>query len=64
MLGKTARVYTKPQQTYAGLTAKQSDRAKAFLGPVLLGWTMAKAAGVQMDIGKCINAYRGYVGRK
>ena len=60
MLGKTARVYTKPQQTYAGLTASQSDRAKDFLGSILLGWTMAKNAGVQMDMTKCIQAYRGW----
>ena len=64
MLGKTARVYTKPQQTYAGLTAKQSDEAKDFLGSILLGWTMAKNAGVQMDMTKCIQAYRGHEGRK
>ena len=64
MLAKTARVYSGPRQTYAGLTAKQSRQAKSFLASILVGSVMAKNAGVQMDITKCVQAYRGYAGRK
>ena len=63
MLAKTAKVYTKPRPRYAGLTPSQTLRAKSFLSSILLGSVMAKDAGVQMDIGKCLKAYRGNSGR-
>lgn len=59
MLAKTPRQYAKPRSTYSGLTPAQARKAKAFLGTILLGSVMAKEAGVQMNIGRCINAYRG-----
>jgi len=49
---------------FEGLTPIQEERAKSFLSSILLGSVMAKRAGVQMDITKCIAAYRGHVGRK
>ena len=60
---KTAKIYTKPQSRYAGLTKTQTVNAKSFLSSILLGSVMANHAGVQMDIGKCIKAYRGNSGR-
>ena len=60
MLAKIARVYAKPRPTYVGLTPSQANKAKAFLGAILLGSDLAKSAGAQMDVGKCINAYRGH----
>jgi hypothetical protein len=55
---------TLPRTSYEGLTPIQSDKAKDFLRSLLLGSVMAKNAGVEMDITKCIQAYRGHVGRK
>ena len=52
-----------PRPPYAGLTQNQADEAKAFLRAILLGDTMAKDAGVRMDVAKCVQAYRGHVGR-
>jgi len=52
------------RESYEGLTPSQSDRAKDFLGSILLASMMAKTAGVQMDMTKWIQAYRGHVGRK
>jgi len=60
---KTAKACTKPRPRYAGLTPSQADRAKSFLSSILLGSTMANRAGVRMDIGKCLKAYRGNSGR-
>jgi len=60
---KTAKIPTKPRPRYAGLTPTQTLRAKSFLSSILLGSVMAKHAGVQMDIGKCLKAYRGNSGR-
>lgn len=59
MLAKTARQYIEPHKPYAGLTPNEVDKAKAFLRAILRGDTMAKDAGVRLDTGKCINAYRG-----
>jgi len=64
MLTKTARKFKKPYKPYSGLTPSQSDRAKDFLGSMLLGALMAQHAGVQMNMTKWIQAYRGHVGRK
>jgi len=63
MLAKIAKVWNIPRPTYAGLTPIQTDRAKSFLKSILLGSVMANHAGVQMDIGKCLKAYRGNSGR-
>ena len=62
-LGKTARKYTKPRPIFSGLTKIQTLRAKSFLSSILLGSAMANHAGVQMDISKCLKAYRGNSGR-
>lgn len=64
MLTKIAKVFSQPRPRYAGLTHSESDRAKDFLGSMLLVSTMAKNAGIQIDMTKCIAAYRGHVGRK
>ena len=63
MLAKIAKVYAKPRPTFSGLNQTQTRRAKSFLSSILLGSVMANHAGVQMDIGKCIKAYRGNSGR-
>ncbi|HZK84873.1 MAG TPA: hypothetical protein VFC58_09385 [Desulfosporosinus sp.] len=44
---------------FEGLTPIQTSKAKDFLASILLGSVMAKHAGVRLDAGKCINAYRG-----
>jgi len=59
MVNKTA----KPRPIFSGLTPTQTLRAKSFLSSILLGSVMANHAGVQMDIGKCLKAYRGNSGR-
>ena len=60
---KTAKAPNKPRPRYAGLTPSQTLRAKSFLSSILLGSTMANHTGVQMNVGKCIKAYRGNAGR-
>lgn len=64
MLAKIPRTYLKPRPRYTGLTVSQVHDAKSFLSSILLGSVMAKHAGVQMDVTKAIQAYRGHVGRK
>lgn len=49
---------------FEGLTPIQTSKVKDFLASILLGSVMAKRAGVRMNVGKCIAAYRGHVGRK
>ncbi|SPF51183.1 hypothetical protein SBF1_50067 [Candidatus Desulfosporosinus infrequens] len=59
MLGKTARQFKKPRKTYRDyLTPDEAKKAREFLDSVLVGSVLAKSAGTQMDIGKCIKAYR------
>jgi len=59
MVNKTA----KPRPIFSGLNHSQTLRAKSFLSSILLGSVMANHAGIQMDIGKCLKAYRGNAGR-
>ena len=61
MLGKTARKFSKPRPTYKdALNPIQAVEMKTFLRALTTCSVIAKRERVQVDVGKCIDAYRNY----
>jgi len=57
-LSKTPRKYTKPRKTYRdALTANQIPKMESFIRTLVVG-VFANKAGVKVDIGRCIDAWR------